>query len=288
MFHGSMVALVTPFTNGRVDKVALKKLVDFHVQNGTDALVPCGTTGEPSALSHEEHKKVLSLVKEYVGDKLPVICGAGSNNTEEALALTRHAKKIRAAGVLSIVPYYNKPTQEGIYRHYAYIAKRVDIPIILYNKPDRTGISMTPTTVARLAKIPNIVAIKEGSDSIEQTSLILNQCDITVLSGKETLTFAILALGGRGAISITANIVPDKIHAMIHAALEGNFEKAREVHFELIPLNKVLFMETNPIPIKTALFLMGKIKEEFRLPLCKMKKENVALLKFVLQKNKLI
>ncbi|MBU1862393.1 MAG: 4-hydroxy-tetrahydrodipicolinate synthase [Candidatus Omnitrophica bacterium] len=285
MFHGSMVAIVTPFTNGRVDKVALKKLIDFHLQNGTDALVPCGTTGEAATLSHEEHKKVLSFVKEYVGNKIPVICGAGSNNTEEALELTRHAKKIRAAGVLSVVPYYNKPTQEGIYRHYAYIANKVDIPIVLYNVPSRTGISIAPATVARLAKIPNIVAIKEASGSLEQVSLILNQCSITVLSGDDALTFPIMALGGKGAISVTANIVPDRVHSLTQAALEGNFERARKLHFELLLLNKAMFIETNPIPVKTALSLMRKVKAEFRLPLCKMKKENIEILKLILQKN---
>ena len=288
MFQGSMVALVTPFRQGRVDKVALRKLIDFHVRSGTDVLVPCGTTGEAATLSHEEHKKVLSFVKNYVGNKLPVICGAGSNNTEEALELTRYAKKIRAAGVLSVVPYYNKPTQTGIYKHYEYIAKKVDIPIVLYNVPSRTGTSISPETVARLAKIPNIVAIKEASGSLDQVSLILGLCDITVLSGDDSLAYPIMTLGGKGVISVSANIVPDKVHKMTQAALEGNFIKARSIHYELLAINKAMFIETNPIPVKTALFMMKKIKAEFRLPLCGMKQENADKLRAVLRESGII
>jgi len=288
MFQGSMVAIVTPFTNGRVDKVALKKLIDFHLQKGTDAIVPCGTTGEAATMSHEEHKMVLSFVKDVVGNKVPIICGAGSNNTEEAIALTRHAKKIKADAVLSVVPYYNKPTQEGMFRHYECIAKKVDIPIVLYNVPSRTGSSIAPATVARLAKIPNVIAIKEASGSLDQVSLILSQCDITVVSGDDSLTFPMIALGARGVISVAANVAPDQIHRMTQAALAGRYEEARKMHYELLPLMKVLFIETNPIPVKTALFMMKKIKSEFRLPLCDMQKENFNKLRMVLKELSII
>jgi len=288
MFQGSMVALVTPFTKGRVDKVALKKLLDFHLNNGTDAIVPCGTTGEAATMSHDEHKMVLSFVKDYIGNKLPVICGAGSNNTEEAIMLSRHAEKIKAAAVLSVVPYYNKPTQEGIYRHYEAIAKKVTIPIILYNVPSRTGTSIAPTTVARLAKIPTIVAIKEASGSLDQVSCILNECDITVLSGEDSLTYPMMALGGKGVISVVANIAPNKMHRLTQAALKGDYEKAQRLHYELLVLCKALFIETNPIPVKTALSLMKKVKSEFRLPLCGMHKDKIDTLRMVLREHKLI
>ncbi len=288
MFQGSMVAIVTPFNKGRVDKISLKKLLDFHVKNGTDAIVVCGTTGEAATMSHEEHKMVLSFVKDYIGNKLPVICGAGSNNTAEALSLSRHVKKIRAAGVLSVVPYYNKPTQEGMYKHFEYLAKNVDIPFILYNVPSRTGSSIAPGTVARLSKIPNVVAIKEASGSLEQVSQILNQCDITVVSGDDSLAYPIMVLGGKGVISVSANIVPNKVHCLTQAALEGNFDEARKIHFELLLINKAMFIETNPIPVKTALFLMKKIRPEFRLPLCGMQKENLDKLRIVLREYKLI
>ena len=288
MFQGSMVAIVTPFSKGKIDKIGLKKLLDFHVKKGTDAIVVCGTTGEAATMSHNEHKMVLSFVRDYIGDKLPVICGAGSNNTQEALELTRHAKMIRAAGVLSVVPYYNKPTQEGMYKHFEYLAKEVDIPFILYNVPSRTGSTIAPGTVARLSKIPTIVAIKEASGSLEQVSQIIAQCDITVLSGDDALAYPIMALGGKGVISVSANIVPDKVHRLTQAALEGDFDKARKMHFELFLLNKAMFIETNPIPVKTALFLMKMIKPEFRLPLCGMQKENLEKLRIVLREYKLI
>ena len=288
MFQGSMVALVTPFIKGRVDKVALKKLLDFHLANGTDVLVPCGTTGESATLSHEEQKRVLSFVKDYIGDRIPVICGAGSNNTEEAIELAKHAKKIKAAGILSVCPYYNKPTQEGIYRHYETIAKKVNIPIVLYNVPGRTVISMAPETVARLSKIDNVVAIKEASGSLEQVSAIMNLCKLDVLSGDDSLTYPMMALGAKGCISVTANIMPKEVHDMCQAALEGNFETARKIHFKLFDINKAMFIESNPVPVKTALMLMKKIKGEVRLPLCEMRRENYDKLRTVLRKYKLI
>lgn len=279
-----MVALVTPFRNGKVDEKALKGLLEFHLKARTDVIIPCGTTGESATLSHEEHRRVMSLVVDYVGGRVPVICGAGSNNTAEALGLVRHAKKIKADGVLIVTPYYNRPTQEGLCRHFEFLARKVDIPIVLYNVPGRTGVSLSPQTVARLAKLSNIVAIKEASGNLDQVDHILELCDITVLSGDDSLTLPMMSVGARGVISVTANIVPYRMREMVHAALEGNWEEARQLHRELYPLSKVLFIETNPIPVKTALGLMKKIRPEFRLPLCPMAPEHRKKLADVLKK----
>jgi 4-hydroxy-tetrahydrodipicolinate synthase len=226
----------------------------------------------------------MDFVVNYVKGKMPVVCGAGSNNTEEALSLIQYAKKIKADGVLVVTPYYNKPTQEGLYRHYEFLASKVDIPFILYNVPGRTGVSLAPETVVRLAKIPNVAAIKEASGNLDQVDQILEQCDLTVLSGDDSLTLPMLAIGGRGVISVTANVVPHLMRDMVHRAMGGNLEEARQLHRELYPLSKVLFIETNPIPVKTALAMMKMIQPEFRLPLCEMKKENQQKLKQVLEK----
>ncbi|MBI3317412.1 MAG: 4-hydroxy-tetrahydrodipicolinate synthase [Candidatus Omnitrophica bacterium] len=285
MFEGSMVALVTPFRDGKIDEKALKGLLDFHIKARTDVIIPCGTTGESATMSHEEHRHVMSFVVDYVAGRVPVICGAGSNNTEEALGLIQHAKKIKADGVLVVTPYYNKPTQEGLFRHFEFLAKKVDIPIVLYNVPGRTGVNMAPETVARLSKLANIVAIKEASGSLEQVDQILDLCDITVLSGDDGLTLAMISAGACGVISVTANILPEAVRDMVHAALNGQLEEARRIHRDLVAVHKVLFLETNPIPVKTALGLMGKIKTEFRLPLCEMRKENHEKL-FSVLKNK--
>ncbi len=271
---GSMVALVTPFQNGKVDESTLKRLLDFHLENGTDVIVPCGTTGETSTLSHEEHKGVMSFVIEYVNHRVPVICGAGSNSTLEAVPFLEHAKKKGADGVLMVTPYYNRPTQEGLFRHYEFLAKKVDIPIVVYNVPSRTGVSIAPETVARLAKIPTIIGIKEASGSLEQASRIISLCDVTVISGEDSLTLPLLSVGAMGAISVVANVAPRKEHDMVMAYLDGNVEKARKLHYELFELSKVLFIETNPIPVKTALGLMGMITPELRLPLCEMRPDN--------------
>lgn len=274
LLEGSMVALVTPFRSGKIDERALKRLLDFHIQKRTDVIIPCGTTGESATMSHDEHRRVMSLVVDYVAGRTPVICGAGSNNTEEALGLIKHAQKIKADGVLVVTPYYNKPTQEGLFRHYSFLAQKTDIPIILYNVPGRTGVSLAPETVARLARIPGIVAIKEASGNLDQVERILDLCDITVLSGDDSWTLPLLAIGARGVISVTANILPEPIRKMVHLALEGNFEGAQQIHRELYRINKLLFIETNPIPVKTALGMMGMIRPELRLPLCEMSKEN--------------
>ena len=280
---GSMVALVTPFRNGRVDEHALKRLLDFHLENNTDVIVPCGTTGEASTLSHEEHKGVMSFVIEYVNGRVPIICGAGSNCTEEAVPLLQHAKKKGANGVLIVTPYYNRPTQEGLFRHYEFLAKKVDIPIVIYNVPVRTGVSIAPETVARLAKIPNIIGIKEASGSLEQAIRIISLCNLALVSGEDSLTLPLLSVGATGVISVVANVLPKKEHEMVAAYLGGHIEKARTLHYELFELSKVLFVETNPIPVKTALALMGMITGELRLPLCEMGSKNLEELTSVLK-----
>jgi 4-hydroxy-tetrahydrodipicolinate synthase len=270
---GSMVALVTPFQNGKIDEPTVKRLIDFHIQEGTDVIVPCGTTGEAATMTHEEHKWMMSFVIEYVNKRVPVICGAGSNSTEEAVGLVRHAKETGADAVLMVTPYYNKPTQEGLYRHYEYLAKKVDIPIVLYNVPGRTGISIAPETVQRLAKIPTIIGIKEASGSLDQASKIMSLCDLPVVSGEDSINLPLLSIGAKGVISVVANVAPRKMHEMIQAFQAGDAERAKTLHYELFGLSKVLFIETNPIPVKTALALMKMVKEEFRLPLCEIGKE---------------
>ena len=285
---GSMVALVTSFRKGRVDERAMKRLLDFHLEQGTDVIVPVGTTGESATLTHEEHKGVMSFVIDYVRGRVPVICGAGSNCTEEAVPLLRHAKKKGANGVLVVTPYYNKPTQEGLYRHYEFLAKKVDIPIVMYNVPGRTGISIAPETVARLSKIRNIIGIKEASGNLEQAIRIISLCDVTVVSGEDSLTLPLLSVGATGVISVVANIAPRKMHDMVQAYLEGDVEKAKALHYELFELAKVLFIETNPIPVKTALALMGMISGELRLPLCEMESKNKERLKKVLRDLELL
>ncbi len=254
IFQGSMVALVTPFKNNEIDEKSLAKLLDFHLQAKTDVIIPCGTTGESPTMTHDEHRRVMSFVVDYVKGRATVICGAGSNSTQEGLGLIQHAEKIKADGVLVVTPYYNKPTQEGLFRHYSYLAEKSNIPIVLYNVPGRTGINLMPETVARLyQKFENIVAVKEASGNLDQADQILQLCDITVLSGEDSLTMPLMAMGAKGVISVTANVVPVLVREMVHAALEGNWTKARELHRKHYPLAKTLFVETNPIPVKAAL-----------------------------------
>ncbi len=287
-FEGSMVALVTPFRNGKIDEKTMKKLIDRQIENGTDIVIPCGTTGESATMSHDEHKHVMSFVVEYVHGRVPVVCGAGSNSTEEAVGLFKHAKKIGADALLVVTPYYNRPTQEGLYRHYEFLAKKVDIPIVLYNVPGRTGVSLAPETVERLSKIPQVIAIKEASGSVDQASQIMDLCDLSVVSGDDTLTLPLMSVGARGAISVTANAVPKEMSEMIHAALRGDFARARKIHYNLFILSKTLFIETNPIPIKTALHLMGLAGGELRLPLCAMRPDNLKKLKKILKVKSLV
>jgi 4-hydroxy-tetrahydrodipicolinate synthase len=272
MFTGSLVAIVTPFKKGRVDERTLGDLIEFQIANGTDGIVPCGTTGESATLSHEEHNRVIAFTIETVRRRVPVIAGTGSNSTEEAIVLTRHAKQAGADGALLITPYYNKPMQEGLFRHYKAIAEAVDIPIVLYNIPSRTSVNMAPATVARLAGIRNIAAIKEGSGSLQQVSEIIHACGdrITVLSGDDALTLPMLAVGAKGVITVTANIAPADMAAMVDAFAAGRHDDAKRRHYKLYPLFTALFYETNPIPVKEALAMMGKIDGEIRLPLSPM------------------
>ncbi len=289
MFKGAFVALVTPFKDdGKIDERKFKELIEFHIENGTDGLVPCGCTGEAATLHHEEQKAIIKLAVEIVNKRIPVIPGTGSNSTEEALNLTRFAKKAGSDGVVMISPYYNKPTPEGQFRHYAKIAREVDIPIMLYNVPSRTGISMKPETIARLSKIDNIVAIKEASGSLDQVSQILSLCEITVLSGDDSLTLPMMAIGAKGVVSVVANIIPKEVHDMVSAYLDGNINAAKNTHYKILSLCKAMFIETNPIPVKTAMKLMDRSNGVLRLPLCEMLKENEEKLKRVLEEYKLI
>ncbi|MEW6247192.1 MAG: 4-hydroxy-tetrahydrodipicolinate synthase [Nitrospirota bacterium] len=276
MFTGSLVAIVTPFKNGRVDERSLGDFIEWQIANGTDGIVPCGTTGESATLSHDEHERVIAFTVEVVKRRVPVIAGTGSNCTDEAISLTQHAKRVGADGALLITPYYNKPTQEGLFRHFKAVAEAADIPIVLYNIPGRTGVNMLPATVARLTSVQNIVAIKEGSGSVQQASDIVQMCGdrITVLSGDDPLTLPMMAVGAKGVITVTANIAPVDMAYLVDAFAEGRVEEARRLHFKLSPLFAALFLETNPIPVKAALSMMGKIEEELRLPLCPIGQEN--------------
>lgn len=289
-FSGSMVALITPFKNGKVDEKSLRSLIDWQIKSGTDVIVPCGTTGESATLSHEEHDLVIEITVDQVNGRVKVLAGTGSNSTEEAIRLTEEAKAVGADGALMVCPYYNKPTQDGLYQHFKAIASKVDFPIILYNIPGRTGINMTPDTVAKLALIENIVGIKEATGSIIQASEVIaaSPKNFSLLSGEDALNWPLYGIGARGAISVTANILPKLCAEMWDANVKGNFKRCQKLHYDLLEINQVLFVETNPIPIKTALALMGKCSNEFRLPLCEMKKENKEKLKKVLKKHRLI
>ena len=290
MFEGSFVAIVTPFKNGKVDAKALKDLIEFHIENGTNGIVPCGTTGESATLSHHEHEEVIRIAVETCRGRVPVLAGTGSNATHEAIELTLSAQKLGADGALLITPYYNKPTQQGLYQHFAAVAKETRLPIILYNVPSRTSINMLPETVARLSKIENIVGIKEASGNLVQVSEIIQSCstDFEVISGEDALTWPILALGGKGVISVTANLVPEKLSKLCKAALKGDMAIARSLHYELLKLNDVMFIETNPIPVKAALVIMGRIDNEFRAPLCPPSDQNLSTLKSVLREYTLV
>jgi 4-hydroxy-tetrahydrodipicolinate synthase len=276
MFKGAIVAIVTPFKNGQVDENALRELIEFQISNGTDGIVPCGTTGESPTLTHEEHDKVIEITIDAVKKRVPVIAGTGSNSTAEALRLTKHAYEAGADGALLVNPYYNKPTQEGLYQHYKLIAESVPIPIIPYNIQSRTGINMSPELVARLAKIKNIVGIKEASGSIKQMSDVIGLCgdDFDVLSGDDLFTLPLMAMGGKGIISVLSNVAPADMAALVDAVEAKDFAKAKKLHHKISPLIDSLFIEVNPVPVKAALSLMGKSQYEVRLPLCKMSDAN--------------
>ena len=277
-FHGAITALVTPFRHGKVDEKALVKLVRRQIEAGIEGLVPVGTTGESPTLSFKEHERVIEIVVEAADHKVPVIAGTGSNSTDEAISLTRFAKKAGAEGALLVTPYYNKPTQEGMYRHFEAIAKKADIPIILYNIPGRTGVTLTPETVARLSKIPTIVAVKESTGSMDQASHTASLCDITILSGDDSLTLPLLALGAKGVISVIANVLPAEVAALVGAFFAGNLDQARRLHYKMFPLCRALFIETNPIPVKKAVSLLGLCAGNLRLPLCPMRPDNEKIL----------
>lgn len=283
-FAGLTVALVTPFRDGEVDYAALRKLVDWHVEQGTDCLAPVGTTGESPTLDHEEHERVIAAVVEQAAGRIKVMAGTGSNCTKEAIRLTRFARKVGADGTLQVGPYYNKPTQEGYYRHFAAIAEAVDIPQILYNIPGRTGSNILPETIARLAEIPQIVGIKEASGSMDQASQIIGSCNLTLLSGDDSLTLPLMSIGGRGVVSVVGNIVPRDMKALVAAFERGDLAEAQAWHRKLFPLCRdMLGVATNPIPIKTAMKLLGRISAEFRLPLCPLDTAGEARIRKTLQ-----
>ncbi|MGQ0792951.1 MAG: 4-hydroxy-tetrahydrodipicolinate synthase [Deltaproteobacteria bacterium] len=291
MIHGSIVAIITPFKNGKIDEEALVRLIEFQIENGTHGIVPCGTTGESPTLSHEEHEHVIALTVRAVRKRISVIAGTGSNSTAEAIRLTKFAEKAGADAALSVVPYYNKPTQEGLYRHFKTIASETNLPVILYNIPGRSVVNMTPETIARLAAdCTNVVGVKEASGSLQTTSRILQLCgrDFILLSGDDAVNFPILAVGGRGFITVTANIAPREVAQMYDFYIAGDIGKSLDLHYKLLPLNEILFIETNPIPVKVALGLMGKSADEMRLPLCEMSDENFSKLKSALREYGLI
>jgi len=272
MFKGSLVAIATPFKNDQIDEAALRNLVEYQIERGTDGIVPCGTTGESATLTHDEHCRVIDIVIDQTKKRVPVIAGSGSNSTHETVYLTEHAKKAGADGALIITPYYNKPTQEGLYQHFKYVAERVDIPIVMYNVPGRTAVNMLPDTVNRLSKIPNIVSVKEASGSMDQAAAILGGAEkgFGLLAGEDSLIYPLMCIGADGVISASVNVCPAEVAEMCDAFAAGNIARAKELHFKLLPLFNALFLETNPIPTKKALELMGLIGPEIRLPLIPM------------------
>ena len=290
-FQGSFVAMVTPFRNGKVDEAKLRELVEFHVTHGTDGLIPCGTTGESPTLHHDEHRRVVEIVIEAARGRIRVVAGTGSNSTAEAIDMTKHAERAGAAGALVVTPYYNKPTQEGLYRHFHAVAESVAIPILLYNIQSRTAINVETDTLARLARdVKNIVGVKEASGSLDQMSQVIAACgpDFSVLSGDDNITLPLLAIGGSGVVSVIANIVPRETAELVHAALDGDWKRARELHYRLFPLARAAFLETNPIPIKEAMAMAGMLEPEFRLPMCRMSDANREKLRAILKPYGLI
>ena len=297
MFTGAMVALVTPFQEGArqrrgsygtgrcpVDYQTLDELIDFQLAGGIDGIVPVGTTGESPTLSPEEHKQVIERVIQAVDGQVPVIAGAGSNSTAEAIEYTEFSKKVGADATLQVGPYYNKPTQEGFYQHFKAIAEEVDLPLVLYNIPGRCGAGMTPETVARLAELENIVAIKEASGSLDQASEIATRCDITIISGDDSLTLPLASVGGKGVISVVANIVPADVKAMTDLILEGDLVSARQWHKKLFTLCKsMLTLATNPIPIKAAMAILNMCSDELRLPMTTLEEDKKVILEQTLK-----
>lgn len=291
LFSGAMTALVTPFKGNAIDEEAYRAFIEWQISEGIHGLVPCGTTGESATLTHAEHERVIEICIEQAAGRVPVLAGAGSNNTVEAIALTRFAKNAGADGALLITPYYNKPTQDGLYEHFSAIAKAVDFPLVPYNVPGRTGCNMLPPVVNRLAReFPHIVGIKEATGSLCQASELLESCPerFSVLSGDDLTAYPLMAIGGKGVISVTANIAPGRVVAMSNAALNGKMDEASALHHELFPLSQAMFMVSNPIPVKTALGMMGKMTSEMRLPLCQMEQDKQDALRDMLLKHGLL
>lgn len=287
MFKGAFTALVTPFKDGEVDEAALRRLIEFQVRNAINGLVPCGTTGESATLTYEEHDRVIELTIEAAGKRVPVVAGTGSNSTAETVMLTKHAQKAGADAALLITPYYNKPTQQGLFEHYKKVASEVSIPLILYNVPGRTGVNMLPETVARLSEIKNIVGVKEATGDLKQVSDVIefSREGFIVLSGDDFTTLPLMSVGGHGVISVTSNIAPKEVSDMVRFFNSGDVAGARRLHYRLEPLHRAMFIETNPVPVKTALALMGMMEEEFRLPLVRMGEANRAALAGVLESH---
>ena len=287
MFSGTFTALITPFKNGEVDVEALEGLVEFQIEHGVSGLVPCGTTGETPALSEEEDRVVVETVVRVTNGRVPVVAGTGSNSTGMAIKYTKMAEVAGADGSLQVAPYYNKPTQEGLFRHFAAIAESTDLPLVLYNIPGRTSVTISVETMARLAEIPNVVGVKESTLSMNVVSDIKHSCgeEFDVLSGDDPMTLPLVALGGRGVISVASNVAPGAVSDMVRAVLEGDWERGRELHYELLPLFRALFVETNPIPVKTAASLLGLCSDEMRLPLVPMEGENLRALQETLDRS---
>ena len=286
MFKGSIVAIVTPFHNGKVDEDKLRDLIDFQIKNGTSGIVPCGTTGESATLNFDEHEKVIEVTIRHVNKRVPVIAGTGSNSTQEAIILTKQAAGSGADASLQVSPYYNRPTQAGLYEHFKAIAQSVKIPIILYNIAGRTGVNIEPETIARLAQdCKNIVAVKEASGNLDQMSRIKALCpeSFQLISGDDSLTLPVLSIGGIGIISVVANIVPRDVADLVNAFQKGDIKQARQLHYKLLPLIKAVFIETNPIPVKTAMGLLGMCEPDLRLPMCSMQADNLEKLKKALK-----
>ena len=286
MFKGSIVAIVTPFKNGKIDEQKLRELIDFQINNGTSGIVPCGTTGESATLNFDEHELVIKITIQQVKKRVPVIAGTGSNSTQEAIMLTQQAATAGADASLQVSPYYNRPTQKGLYEHFKAIAQSVKIPIILYNIAGRTGVNIEPETIAKLATdCKNIVAVKEASGSLDQMSRIKQICpkEFNLISGDDGLTLPVLSIGGIGIISVVANIVPADVANLVAAFEKGDLNKAKELHYKLLPLIKAVFLETNPIPVKTAMGLLGMCAPDLRLPMCSMSDDNLGKLKKALK-----
>jgi 4-hydroxy-tetrahydrodipicolinate synthase len=290
MFNGALSAIVTPFRDGEIDERALRDHIEWQIQSGIDGIVPCGSTGESATLTHAEHDRVIKITIEQTRRRVPVVAGTGSNSTAEAIRLTTAAREMGADGALMLSPYYNKPTQEGIFRHYKTIATAVDLPIIVYNIPGRTASNIAPETFARLCEIRNIVGIKEASGSMDQISDIRRLCGdrLTILSGDDSLVVPIMALGGKGVIATTSNVMPKEMHDLAAAGLAGDFTRAREIHYKMLPLMRTLFIETNPIPVKQALAFMGRCANELRMPLCPMSAPAADRLRSAMKELKLI